>query len=255
MGHLAGFFSHPWQSIGGVFSHPGQDWSTIVKALPSPVKDIVNPARLVGGDVGYVINHPGHTNVGKFATHNPLLVVAVAADVLTYGGASGWVAAAAGASSGYLNAAAAGTYASGAAHGVGGLRNEFHSGPSKSNYLTGAEWAAAYGVGTYEGDTGFAAWGKGLGTISAATGFASQLGLSIPGPTLPPNYTPEQLTNAQLQSDLTGAPINYQNSTTGGSSSGGVGAPGSAGVLGGGAALNATGLALLGAAAVVADLA
>lgn len=254
MGRLRGFIDHPFESIGGVFTHPGKDWSTIVKALPAPVKDIVNPARLVGGDVGYVINHPGHTQVAKFTAKNPLLVAALALDVVTLGGYTPAVYAGyAATASTYANAAAAGTYESGAVHGFNGLRNEMSTGPTRSDYMTGAEFAAAEGIGSYVDPTGgaVARLGSGFATLRSA----SALGLNIfPGPTLGPNATPEQISNAQLQSDITGQPIslNSNQNTTASGSSGGVGAPGTGGVLGGGSALNTTGLVLLGTALVAA---
>ncbi|MHB1567367.1 MAG: hypothetical protein ACYCXG_11770 [Acidiferrobacter sp.] len=233
MSNIGNFFRHPAESIGGVFKHPGRDLSSALRALPPPVKDIVDPVRLIGGGLGEVLNHPGQTRVGQFAAHNPLLLGAVALDVLTYGGFSGEVAALAGGASTYVNAAAAGTYASGAVHGLPGLRNEFSTGPTRSDYITGAEFAAAEGIGAYVDSSGGAM--ARLGSGFAALRTASALGLTIfPAPTLGPNATAAQISNAQLQADITGQAIQGSN---GGPSSGGgptAAAGGTAATAGGG---------------------
>jgi hypothetical protein len=233
MQNVANFFSHPAESIGGFFQHPGEDV------------------------------HSAFIGVQK----NPEIALAIAAVfapyvALAYGGAGyfGGMAAdaayAGAAASPYLESAVIGTYGSGAMHGFGGLSSELSSGPTSQQYMTGAEFAAAYGIGSFtDAAGGFAS--------RLGAGFVAERGLSAMGidpfgaPTLGPNATAQEISNAQLQSDITGQPIQYQGnqsaSASGSSSGGGVGAPGAGGSLSpGGGAINTTGLVALAALAFVA---
>lgn len=256
MTHIVSFFKHPAESIGGVFTNPGKDFKSAVAGVP-PLKNFVDhPAESIGG----VFKHPAedfHSAVIGIQKNPELLALAavfVAPYVVAaYGGAgyfAGYgadVAYGAAASQGYLEAGALGTYASGAIHGFGGLHQELMNGPTASQYETGAEFAAAYGIGGYLDSGGGLAGrlGAGFGGLRAA----SALGFDPFGtPTLGPNATPEEISNAQLQGDITGQPIQYTGSgqATGSSSGGGIGAPGAGGPTTPGGGANLSGLVALG---------
>lgn len=264
MSNIGHFFHHPLQSIGGVFTNPGKDFKSAVAGVP-PLKNFVaHPAESIGG----VFKHPG-TDIHSAAIgiqKNPelaALALAVVAPyaVLAYGGAGAFagygsaIAYGSAAATPYLESAAIGTYAPGAMHGFGGLSQELSQGPTKSEYMTGAEFAAAYGAGSFlDSSGGFAArLGAGFGALrtSAALGFDP-----FGAPTLGPNASPEQISAAQLQSDITGQPIQLSGSASQSASVGsgtGTGSPGAGGSLSpGGGGLNTTGLVALGALAFVA---
>ena len=267
MSNIGNFFKHPFESIGGAFQHPGKDITSAVKAIPPLHNFAKHPAESIGG----VFKHPGtdfHSAVIGIQKNPELAALAVAVvapyAVLAYGGAgyfAGYgaaIASGATAATPYLESAAIGTYAPGALHGFGGLSQELSQGPTKSEYMTGAEFAAAYGIGGVVDSGGGLAGrlGAGFGVLrtSSALGFDP-----FGAPTLGPNYTPEQFSAAQLQSDITGQPIQYtgsqtsSNSAVGAGSGGGTGAPGAGGpVTPGGGSINTTGLVALGALAFIA---
>lgn len=264
MSNIGNFFHHPLQSIGGVFQHPGKDIVSATKAIPPLHNFAQHPARSIAG----VFKHPGTDIHSAFIgiQKNPelaaLALVAVAPyAVLAYGGAGAFagygsaIAYGSAAATPYLESAAIGTYAPGAIHGFGGLSQELSQGPTKSEYMTGAEFAAAYGAGSFlDSSGGFAArLGAGFGAFrtSAALGFDP-----FGAPSLGPNATPEQISAAQLQSDITGQPIQLSGSQSQSASVGsgtGTGSPGAGGSLSpGGGGLNTTGILALGALAFIA---
>ena len=265
MSNIGHFFQHPLQSIGGVFQHPGKDIVSATKAIPPLHNFAKHPARSVAG----VFKHPGtdiHSAVIGIQKNPELAALALAVvapyAVAAYGGAGAFagygsaIAYGSAAATPYLESAAIGTYAPGAIHGFGGLSQELSKGPTKSEYMTGAEFAAAYGAGSFlDSSAGFAGrLGAGFGALrtSAALGFDP-----FGAPTLGPNATPAQISAAQLQSDITGQPIQLSGSqsasASGVGSGGGTGSPGAGGSLSpGGGGLNTTGLIALGALAFVA---
>lgn len=225
-GGIAGFVTHPFSSVGHVFTNPGA-----------------------------VLFH-GKGSAWHGIAANPVLDVLVVADVLSYGALSGELGAyAAGTAAAattvlpYAEAAAIGTYSGGAVHGFNSLGAEAKAGPNTTEYRVGAEFAVAYGAGQLLGaasgssiyDVG-ASISKGLAGIGIAEKLAGQNFFAGPGAYTPGASSATQGAQ-QILADLSGQGYSNQAQINAAiaAQQAGAQAPGSGSGAGGGFSLSAPG--------------